>query len=167
MTKSGEILLEQVTKSFGAVKAVDNLDLKIEGGSSCCMIGPSGCGKSTLLRMIAGHETPTSGTMRIGRNDVSNLRTGQRDTAMMLQSYALFPHLSLTDNVAFYLKLNKVGTNERRERGKELLDRVQLLHLADRLPSELSGGQQQRVALARAFISNPHVLLLNNPLRPG
>lgn len=164
MTKTSEILIEKVTKSFGAVNAVDNLDLKIDGGSYCCMIGPSGCGKSTLLRMIAGHETPTSGTIRIGGNDVTNLKTGQRGTAMMFQSYALFPHLDLTDNVAFSLKLNKMGTAERRERGREMLDRVQLLHLADRLPSELSGGQQQRVALARALITNPQVLLLDEPL---
>jgi len=164
MTKTGEILIEQVTKSYGPVNAVDNLDLTIEGGSYCCMIGPSGCGKSTLLRMIAGHETPTTGTINIGGNDVTNLRTGKRGTAMMFQSYALFPHLSLTDNVAFSLKLNKVGKAERKERGREMLDRVQLLHLADRLPSELSGGQQQRVALARALITNPQVLLLDEPL---
>ena len=164
MTAKGEILIENVTKSFGPVKAVDSLDLKIEGGSYCCMIGPSGCGKSTLLRMIAGHETPTSGIIRIGGNDVTNLRTGKRGTAMMFQSYALFPHLSLTDNVAFSLKLNNIRKEERRERGKEMLDRVQLLHLADRLPSELSGGQQQRVALARALITNPQVLLLDEPL---
>ncbi len=164
MTKTGEIHIEQVTKSYGPVNAVDNLDLTIEGGSYCCMIGPSGCGKSTLLRMIAGHETPTTGTIRIGENDVTNLRTGERGTAMMFQSYALFPHLSLTENVAFSLKLNKVGKAERRERGREMLDRVQLLHLADRLPSELSGGQQQRVALARALITNPQVLLLDEPL---
>lgn len=164
MTTTGEIQIKHVTKSFGAVKAVDNLDLKIDGGSYCCMIGPSGCGKSTLLRMIAGHETPTSGTIRIGDNDVTNLKTGQRGTAMMFQSYALFPHLDLTDNVAFSLKLAKVAAPERRERGREMLDRVQLSHLADRLPSELSGGQQQRVALARALITNPQVLLLDEPL---
>ncbi len=164
MTTTGEILIKQVTKNYGQIKAVDNLDLKIEGGSYCCVIGPSGCGKSTLLRMIAGHETPTTGVIWIGGNDVTNLRTGQRGTAMMFQSYALFPHLSLTDNVAFSLKLSKVGTAERRERGREMLDRVQLLHLADRLPSELSGGQQQRVALARALITNPQVLLLDEPL---
>lgn len=164
MTQTSEILIEQLTKSFGTVKAVDDLELKIDGGSYCCLIGPSGCGKSTLLRMIAGHETPTSGTIRIGGNDVTNLKTGRRGTAMMFQSYALFPHLNLTDNVAFSLKLNKTGAVERRERGREMLDKVQLLHLADRLPSELSGGQQQRVALARALITNPQVLLLDEPL---
>jgi len=161
---NGEILIERVTKKYGPVTAVDNLDLKIEGGSYCCMIGPSGCGKSTLLRMIAGHETLTAGSIKINGNDVTNVRTGQRGTAMMFQSYALFPHLTLTDNVAFPLKIDKVSTAERRERGHEMLDRVQLLHLADRLPSELSGGQQQRVALARALITNPQVLLLDEPL---
>lgn len=164
MKKEGEILINQVTKKYGSVTAVDNLDLKIEGGSYCCMIGPSGCGKSTLLRMIAGHETPTSGRISIGGIDVTHTRTGQRGTAMMFQSYALFPHLTLTDNVAFPLKIDKIDLNERRERGREMLDRVQLLHLADRLPSELSGGQQQRVALARALITNPQVLLLDEPL---
>ena len=164
MATNGEIQIERVTKNYGPVTAVDNLDLTIEGGSYCCMIGPSGCGKSTLLRMIAGHETPTSGTIRINGNDVTNVRTGQRGTAMMFQSYALFPHLSLTDNVAFPLKIDKIGQAERRDRAREMLDRVQLLHLADRLPSELSGGQQQRVALARALITNPQVLLLDEPL---
>ena len=164
MSNAGEILIEQVTKKFGPVKAIDNLDLKIDGGSYCCMIGPSGCGKSTLLRMIAGHETPTAGAIKIGGRDVTNVRTGQRGTAMMFQSYALFPHLTLTDNVSFSLKLDKVRKAERRERGREMLDRVQLLHLAERLPSELSGGQQQRVALARALITNPQVLLLDEPL---
>jgi len=164
MTQTSEILIEHLTKNFGNVKAVDDLDLKIDGGSYCCLIGPSGCGKSTLLRMIAGHESPTSGSIRIGGNDVTNLKTGHRGTAMMFQSYALFPHLNLTDNVAFSLKLNKASAAERRERGREMLDRVQLLHLADRLPSELSGGQQQRVALARALITNPQVLLLDEPL---
>jgi putative spermidine/putrescine transport system ATP-binding protein len=164
MTKEGEILINQVTKKYGGVTAVDNLDLKIEGGSYCCMIGPSGCGKSTLLRMIAGHETPSSGEIRIGGKDITNVRTGQRGTAMMFQSYALFPHLSLQDNVAFSLKIDKVDKQERGERAREMLGRVQLLHLADRLPSELSGGQQQRVALARALITNPQVLLLDEPL---
>ena len=164
MTTKGEIRIDQVTKSFGPVKAVDNLDLTIDGGSYCCMIGPSGCGKSTLLRMIAGHETPTSGTISIGGKDQTNAKPGQRGTAMMFQDYALFPHLTVTDNVAFSLKLKKAGAAERRERGREMLDRVQLLHLADRLPAELSGGQQQRVALARALITKPQVLLLDEPL---
>lgn len=163
MSKAGEIVLDKVTRSFGAVTAVNAVDQVIEGGSYCCMIGPSGCGKSTLLRMIAGHETPTSGRILIGGKDVTHARTGERDTALMFQNYALFPHLSLTDNVAFPLKIQGVGA-ERRDRAREMLERVQLGHAADRMPSQLSGGQQQRVALARALITNPQVLLLDEPL---
>ncbi|VDC20127.1 ABC transporter ATP-binding protein [Pseudogemmobacter humi] len=153
-----------VSKLYGPVRAVNNVDLVIEGGSYCCMIGPSGCGKTTLLRMIAGHEAPSAGTILIGGEDVTHARTGSRGTALMFQNYALFPHLSLTDNVAFSLRVKGVATAERRMRAREMLDRVQLGHLAERLPSELSGGQQQRVALARALITNPKVLLLDEPL---
>lgn len=163
MSKVGEIILDKVTRKFGAVAAVNAVDQVIEGGSYCCMIGPSGCGKSTLLRMIAGHETPTSGRILIGGKDVTHVRTGERGTALMFQNYALFPHLSLTDNVAFPLKIHGVGA-ERRDRAREMLARVQLGHMADRMPSQLSGGQQQRVALARALITNPQVLLLDEPL---
>jgi putative spermidine/putrescine transport system ATP-binding protein len=163
MSKVGEIILEKVTRSYGAVTAVHAVDQVIEGGSYCCMIGPSGCGKSTLLRMIAGHETPTSGRILIGGKDVTHVRTGERGTALMFQNYALFPHLNLTDNVAFPLKIHGVGA-ERRDRAREMLARVQLGHMADRMPSQLSGGQQQRVALARALITNPQVLLLDEPL---
>jgi putative spermidine/putrescine transport system ATP-binding protein len=164
MTEQSHIDIRGVTKAFGSVKAVDNVDLTIEGGSYCSMIGPSGCGKTTLLRMIAGHETPTSGTITIGGQDVTRARTGSRGTALMFQNYALFPHLSLTDNVAFSLRVKGVGADARRGQAREMLDRVQLGHLADRMPSELSGGQQQRVALARALITNPKVLLLDEPL---
>ena len=164
MTESSKIDIRGVTKTYGTVRAVNQVDLVIEGGSYCCMIGPSGCGKTTLLRMIAGHETPSSGQILIGAEDVTNARIGNRGTALMFQNYALFPHLSLTNNVAFSLKVKGQGATERREKAREMLDRVQLLHLADRLPSELSGGQQQRVALARALITNPRVLLLDEPL---
>ena len=164
MSKPGEIVLEKVTKEFGAITAVDSVDQVNEGGSYCCMIGPSGCGKSTLLRMIAGHETLTSGRILIGGNDVTTMRTGERGTALMFQDYALFPHLNLADNVGFSLKIHKVGKAERKERSLEMLDRVQLAQFADRMPSELSGGQRQRVALARALIMNPQVLLLDEPL---
>lgn len=164
MSEQSRIDIHNVTKAFGTVKAVDNVDLTIEGGSYCSMIGPSGCGKTTLLRMIAGHETPTSGTISIGGEDVTNARTGSRGTALMFQNYALFPHLSLTDNVAFSLRVKGVGAEARRAQAVEMLERVQLGHLAARLPSELSGGQQQRVALARALITNPKVLLLDEPL---
>ena len=164
MTETSKIDIKGVTKNYGEVRAVNSVDLIIEGGSYCCMIGPSGCGKTTLLRMIAGHETPTSGQILIGGEDVTDSRIGNRGTALMFQNYALFPHLSLTDNVAFSLKVKGVATATRREEAREMLDRVQLLHLADRVPSELSGGQQQRVALARALITNPRVLLLDEPL---
>ncbi len=164
MTAESRIDIRQVTKLYGKVHAVNNVDLTIDGGAYCCMIGPSGCGKTTLLRMIAGHETPTSGTISIGGQDVTTARTGSRGTALMFQNYALFPHLSLADNVAFSLKVKGMGAAERRDRAREMLGRVQLLHLADRVPSELSGGQQQRVALARALITNPKVLLLDEPL---
>jgi putative spermidine/putrescine transport system ATP-binding protein len=164
MTDTSKIDIEGVTKTYGKARAVNDVDLVIEGGSYCCMIGPSGCGKTTLLRMIAGHETPTAGRILIGGQDVTNTRIGNRGTALMFQNYALFPHLSLTDNVAFSLKVKGEPAARRRDAAREMLDRVQLLHLADRVPSELSGGQQQRVALARALITNPRVLLLDEPL---
>ena len=164
MSQQSRIDIRNVTKLYGSASAVKNVDLTIEGGSYCCMIGPSGCGKTTLLRMIAGHESPTSGTISIGNEDVTSRRTGSRGTALMFQNYALFPHLSLTDNVAFSLKVKGEAAQARREKARAMLGRVQLLHLADRFPSELSGGQQQRVALARALITNPKVLLLDEPL---
>jgi putative spermidine/putrescine transport system ATP-binding protein len=164
MSTQSHIEIRNVTKLYGAVRAVNSVNLTIDGGSYCCMIGPSGCGKTTLLRMIAGHETPSMGTISIGSSDVTSVRTGSRGTALMFQNYALFPHLTLTDNVAFSLKVKGRPSGERREAAREMLDRVQLLHLADRVPSELSGGQQQRVALARALITNPKVLLLDEPL---
>jgi putative spermidine/putrescine transport system ATP-binding protein len=164
MNDQSRIDIRSVSKLYGPVRAVNSVDLTIEGGAYCCMIGPSGCGKTTLLRMIAGHETPTSGTILIGGEDVTRARTGSRGTALMFQNYALFPHLTLTENVAFSLKVKGVPTAERRDKAREMLGRVQLLHLAERVPSELSGGQQQRVALARALITNPKVLLLDEPL---
>ena len=164
MTEASRIDIRNVTKLYGPVKAVNDVTLTIDGGAYCCMIGPSGCGKTTLLRMIAGHEQPSSGTILIGGEDVTRARTGSRGTALMFQNYALFPHLSLTDNVAFSLKVKGEPADRRRQAAREMLERVQLLHLADRVPAELSGGQQQRVALARALITNPRVLLLDEPL---
>ncbi len=164
MSDQSRIDIRTVSKLYGPVKAVNDVDLTIEGGAYCCMIGPSGCGKTTLLRMIAGHEVPTSGSIMIGGSDVTSVRTGSRGTALMFQNYALFPHLSLTDNVAFSLRVKGEAADKRRRAAREMLERVQLLHLADRVPSELSGGQQQRVALARALITNPKVLLLDEPL---
>lgn len=161
---SGEVAVVGVTKRFGETVAVKDLSLTIPHGSYCCLLGPSGCGKTTILRMIAGHEKPTSGDIRIGGQSVIGLPQMQRGTAMMFQSYALFPHRSVLDNVAFALKMRGAGTAERHAKARELLAKVQLEKFADRLPAQLSGGQQQRVALARALITNPRVLLLDEPL---
>jgi putative spermidine/putrescine transport system ATP-binding protein len=161
---SGEIRLVNLTKTFGASTAVDNISLTIPHGSYCCLLGPSGCGKTTILRMIAGHETPTSGEIYIDKEMVVGKPPVARGTAMMFQSYALFPHLTVLDNVAFSLKMRKVGKDERRHKAEDMLRRVQLCALKDRMPAQLSGGQQQRVALARSLITNPRVLLLDEPL---
>ena len=163
-TGSGEVAVVGVTKRFGDTVAVKDLSLTIPHGSYCCLLGPSGCGKTTILRMIAGHENPTSGDIRIGGESVLGRPQVQRGTAMMFQSYALFPHRSVLDNVAFALKVRGAGMAERHGKARELLAKVQLEKFADRLPAELSGGQQQRVALARALITNPRVLLLDEPL---
>ncbi|MEP6740731.1 MAG: ABC transporter ATP-binding protein, partial [Caldimonas sp.] len=128
------------------------------------LLGPSGCGKTTTLRMIAGHETASAGDVLLGPRNITDLPAAQRGTAMMFQSYALFPHLSALDNVAFSLKMRGVGRDDRHARARELLERVSLAALAHRKPAELSGGQQQRVALARALINEPKVLLLDEPL---
>ncbi|RYF21325.1 MAG: ABC transporter ATP-binding protein [Comamonadaceae bacterium] len=154
-----------LTKRYAQGKpAVDGIDLRIASGSYCCLLGPSGCGKSTTLRMIAGHESVTSGDVLLDNRNITDLPAAARGTAMMFQSFALFPHLSALDNVAFSLKMKGVAKAERQARARTLLDRVAMGHLADRKPAELSGGQQQRVALARALITEPRVLLLDEPL---
>jgi putative spermidine/putrescine transport system ATP-binding protein len=162
--RSGEVEVLGVTKRFGETVAIKDLSLTIPHGSYCCLLGPSGCGKTTILRMIAGHENPTIGDIRIGGESVVGLPQVRRGTAMMFQSYALFPHRSVLDNVAFALKMRGAGLVERHAKARELLTKVQLENFADRLPAQLSGGQQQRVALARALITNPRVLLLDEPL---
>ena len=144
--------------------AVDQIDLRIASGSYCCLLGPSGCGKSTTLRMIAGHETVTHGDILLENRNITRLPAAARGTAMMFQSFALFPHLSALDNVAFSLKMKGVAKAERHRRAQDLLERVAMGQLAQRKPAELSGGQQQRVALARALITEPRVLLLDEPL---
>jgi putative spermidine/putrescine transport system ATP-binding protein len=156
--------LVAVTKRYGTTTAVDAIDLRIPAGSYCCLIGPSGCGKTSTLRMIAGHEAVSAGDVLIGGRNVTELPPARRGTAMMFQSYALFPHLSCLDNVAFSLRMRGVARAERRARAAEMLARVHLSELAERRPAQLSGGQQQRVALARALITNPSVLLLDEPL---
>src|SRR5882724_2299557 len=161
---SGEVAVVGVTKRFGETVAVKDLSLTIPHGSYCCLLGPSGCGKTTILRMIAGHERPTTGDVRIGGQSVLGLPQVQRGTAMMFQSYALFPHRSVLDNVAFALKMRGASKAERHRQARDLLAKVRMERFADRLPAQLSGGQQQRVALARALITNPRVLLLDEPL---
>ncbi|MDO9435106.1 ABC transporter ATP-binding protein [Hydrogenophaga sp.] len=159
------IELIALTKRYAAGSvAVDSINLRIASGSYCCLLGPSGCGKSTTLRMIAGHETTTSGDILLENRNITDLPAAGRGTAMMFQSFALFPHLSALDNVAFSLKMKGMAKDERHKRAQDLLERVAMGHLAQRKPGELSGGQQQRVALARALITQPRVLLLDEPL---
>lgn len=164
MSSDSEVSLESVTKRYGLITAVDGIDLRVPAGSYCCLLGPSGCGKTSTLRMVAGHETVTSGAVLIGGLRVDEKPPAQRPTAMMFQNYALFPHLNCVDNVAFSLKMKGESKAERRRRALELLALVHMEAYAERLPSQLSGGQQQRVALARALITNPKVLLLDEPL---
>ncbi|MES2932983.1 MAG: ABC transporter ATP-binding protein [Pseudomonadota bacterium] len=159
------IELVALSKRYAQGKpAVDNINLRIASGSYCCLLGPSGCGKSTTLRMIAGHESVSSGDILLENRNITDLPAAARGTAMMFQSFALFPHLSALDNVAFSLKMKGVDRATRQKQAQDLLERVAMGHLAQRKPGELSGGQQQRVALARALITQPRVLLLDEPL---
>jgi putative spermidine/putrescine transport system ATP-binding protein len=156
--------LVQLSKLYGETAAVDAINLRIPAASYCCLLGPSGCGKTTTLRMVAGHEQASSGDIILENQNVTNLPPAKRGTAMMFQSYALFPHLSVLDNVAFSLKMRGIDKEERHARAHELLNLVDMDSRAERLPAQLSGGQQQRVALARALINKPKVLLLDEPL---
>lgn len=164
MRTGRDLELVAVTKRYGSTIAVNAVSHLFIGGSYVCLLGPSGCGKSSTLRMIAGHETVTDGAIVLEGSDIAPLPPAQRGTAMMFQSYALFPHLTSVDNVAFSLKMKGVAKDVRRKRAMELLELVDMTALADRLPAQLSGGQQQRVALARALITEPRVLLLDEPL---
>ena len=165
MRSGHDLELVNVTKRYaGGAVAVDKVSHLFPAGSYVCLLGPSGCGKSSTLRMIAGHETVTDGSILLASKDVTALPPARRGTAMMFQSYALFPHLNVTDNVAFSLKMKGVDTDTRRKRAGELLELVDMTAFGDRLPAQLSGGQQQRVALARALITDPQVLLLDEPL---
>lgn len=164
MRPPADLELVAVTKKFGVAVAVDAIDLRISAGTYCCLLGPSGCGKTSTLRMIAGHESVSEGDVILGGQNVTDLAPAQRGTAMMFQSYALFPHLNVRDNVAFALKMRGVAKAIRHRRAMELLHLVAMHSFADRLPAQLSGGQQQRVALARALITEPQILLLDEPL---
>jgi putative spermidine/putrescine transport system ATP-binding protein len=163
-SKAATVELAAVSKRYGATTAVDRVSLRIPAGAYCCLLGPSGCGKTSLLRMIAGHESITGGDILIGDQVVNDLPPGRRGTAMMFQSYALFPHLDAVDNVAFSLKVRGIDRSARRARALEMLGLVHMEDYASRRPAQLSGGQQQRVALARALVSGPRVLLLDEPL---
>ena len=158
------IRLSKVAKNFGEVRAVDGVDLEIAHGEFFAMLGPSGSGKTTVLRMIAGFELPDAGTIEIDGVDVSRTPPFNRDVNTVFQDYALFPHMSVLENVEYGLKVKKVGKEERRIRAQKALDRVKLNGYEARKPSQLSGGQRQRVALARALVNEPKVLLLDEPL---
>jgi putative spermidine/putrescine transport system ATP-binding protein len=158
------VRFDGVTKKYGAVTAVDNVDLEVEHGEFFSLLGPSGSGKTTCLRLIAGFETPTTGRILLQGDDVTRRAPFQRDVNTVFQDYALFPHMSVDENVAYGMVVKRVPKTERRERVEEALRLVRLVGLGKRRPSELSGGQRQRVALARALVNRPQVLLLDEPL---
>ncbi|AYD01561.1 ABC transporter ATP-binding protein [Neorhizobium sp. NCHU2750] len=158
------LVLDSIKKNFGATQVVKDFHMSIEKGEFVSFLGPSGCGKTTILRMIAGFETPSDGTITINGRNQSGLKTSQRNIGMVFQAYALFPNMTVFDNVAFGLKVAGKPKNEIEARVKEMLKLIHLDHLADRYPYQMSGGQQQRVALARALAPKPQVLLLDEPL---
>jgi len=158
------IEFQDVTKRFGAFTAIDNIDLKIYEKEFFALLGPSGCGKTTLMRMLAGFETPTEGTILLDGVDISPVPPNKRATNMMFQSYALFPHLSVYENIAFGLKRDRLPAAEIKARTEEMIALVQLDKFARRKPHQISGGQRQRVALARALAKAPKLLLLDEPL---
>lgn len=158
------VTLRNVTKRFGNVTAVQDANLEIERGELLTLLGPSGCGKTTTLRMIAGFETPSEGTIEINDDDVSTVPPYERNIGMVFQYFALFPHMTVADNIAFGPKMNGVASDEIDKRVQEVLEMVSLPDVGDRYPANLSGGQQQRIALARSLVVEPDVLLLDEPL---
>ena len=156
--------IDNLHKAFGPDVALHQFDMKIEQGEFITFLGPSGCGKTTVLRMIAGFEAPTRGTIRLNGRDVTHVRTRDRAVGMVFQAYALFPNMTVAQNIGFALKVAKRSRKELDARVAEMLELIKLPHLAERYPWQLSGGQQQRVALARALASKPQVLLLDEPL---
>lgn len=164
MTTPTPLELISLTKVYGDTVAVDRVTHTFPAGTYCCLLGPSGCGKTSTLRMVAGHEAVSDGDIILGSANITTLAPAKRGTAMMFQNYALFPHLSVADNVAFSLKMRGVSKEQRLANARDLLELVDMQAYADRLPAQLSGGQQQRVALARALITKPSILLLDEPL---
>ena len=158
----GDLKLSQITKTYGDFTAVDNLSLTIPEGSFFALLGPSGCGKTTTLRMIAGLEEPTSGKIEVGSTDITDMKPYRRPVNTVFQNYALFPHLTIFENVAFGLR--RRGIKDVKEQVDKVLQLVELPHLAQRKPTQLSGGQQQRIAVARAIVNRPALLLLDEPL---
>ncbi|MCE3056256.1 ferric ABC transporter ATP-binding protein [Aggregatibacter actinomycetemcomitans] len=158
------LVLKNITKSFGESVVIDNLDLTIKRGTMVTLLGPSGCGKTTVLRLVAGLENPTSGQIFIDGEDVTKSSIQNRDICIVFQSYALFPHMSIGDNVGYGLRMQNVSKEERKQRVKEALELVDLAGFEERYVDQISGGQQQRVALARALVLKPKVLLFDEPL---
>jgi putative spermidine/putrescine transport system ATP-binding protein len=158
------IQLVRLRKNYGDVVAVDDIDLEIFEGEFFSLLGPSGSGKTTVLRMIAGFELPTGGAVLLGGTDVSQLPPYDRDVNTVFQDYALFPHMSVLENIEYGLKVKKIGKSDRRRRAVEMLEAVRLGEYGERRPNQLSGGQRQRIALARALVNHPKVLLLDEPL---
>ncbi len=156
--------ISSLKKSFGDNQVVKSFDLKVERGEFITLLGPSGCGKTTVLRMVAGFESPSSGSIRMDDRDVTHLPPNQRNVGMVFQAYALFPNMTIADNIAFGLKIAKRPAAEIAPRVTQMLDMIKLPHIRDRYPFQLSGGQQQRVALARAIAVQPKILLLDEPL---
>ena len=163
-SNASSVTFEGVTKAYGSVVAVDRISFTIEPGKLVTLLGPSGCGKTTTLRLIAGLEMATSGRILIADRDVTALPATARDVSMVFQSYALFPHMTVADNVGYGLKVSGIKKAETRDRSQSILELVGLSDLGKRMPSELSGGQQQRVAVARALVLEPQVLLFDEPL---